>query len=62
MQKNLKISQILKTAKPVQHKSIVNFRHLRQDVYSQLAEAEQVAGIKVGEETKMYNCVKETAQ
>jgi len=51
MQKKLNISQILAAAKPVQHKSIVNFRLLRQDVYSQLAEAEQVAGIKVDGKT-----------
>lgn len=46
LQRKLSLRSILKTAKPVQHKSIVSFRNLRKDVYAQLAESEQVAGVK----------------
>ncbi len=43
----LDLSQILKEARPVRHKSITSFSSLRQDVYTHLAEADVVAGIKV---------------
>ncbi|MBN3295933.1 PEO1 protein, partial [Amia calva] len=40
------LGRILKTAIPAAHKSIVSFRQLREDVYGELANKEQVAGVK----------------
>ena len=47
LQKGLKLQDILKHAKSIQHKSIISFRNLRQDVYSELIDAEKIAGVKV---------------
>ena len=43
----LKLKSILRDAQPVQHKSITSFRHLRDDVFNELVQAEQVSGVKV---------------
>ncbi|XP_029466115.1 twinkle protein, mitochondrial isoform X2 [Rhinatrema bivittatum] len=40
------LSKILKSAIPAAHKSIVSFRQLREDVFGELANVEQVAGVK----------------
>ena len=42
------LGPMLAAAKPVVHKWIISFSTLRQEVYDELAQAEQVAGIKVG--------------
>jgi len=47
VKEGLDLARILKSAKLVRHKSIISFRSLRQDVYSELAMAEQIAGVKV---------------
>ncbi|KAG7492578.1 hypothetical protein MATL_G00015770 [Megalops atlanticus] len=40
------LGRILKASIPAAHKSIVSFRQLREDVYGELANKEQVAGVK----------------
>lgn len=40
------LKKILSTALPVVHNSIVSFQKLRDDIYSELAQLEQVAGVK----------------
>lgn len=40
------LSQIIKTSIPAGHKSIVSFKQLREDVYGELVNKEQVAGVK----------------
>ncbi|KAM4623908.1 twinkle mtDNA helicase [Polymixia lowei] len=40
------LSRIIKASIPAAHKSIVSFRQLREDVYGELANTEQVAGVK----------------
>ncbi|XP_043912420.1 twinkle protein, mitochondrial isoform X1 [Protopterus annectens] len=42
----LNISKILKSAIPAGHKSIISFRSLREDVFGELANRDQVAGVK----------------
>ncbi|KAG8008759.1 Twinkle protein, partial [Nibea albiflora] len=39
-------SHILKTSIPAAHKSIVSFKQLREDVYGELMNTDQVAGVK----------------
>ena len=45
--KGLKLQTELTKARPITHKSIVSFRQLRQDVYDELAQVEQMSGVKV---------------
>lgn len=40
------LSHIIKTSIPAAHKSIVSFKQLREDVYGELLNTEQVAGVK----------------
>ncbi|XP_030630152.1 twinkle mtDNA helicase [Chanos chanos] len=40
------LARIIKASIPAAHKSIVSFRQLREDVYGELANTEQVAGVK----------------
>lgn len=40
------LSQIIKSSIPAAHKSIVSFRQLREDVYGELVNTDQVAGVK----------------
>ena len=40
------LGRVVKGAIPAVHKSIVSFRQLRDDVYGELANTEQVAGVK----------------
>ncbi|XP_062859800.1 twinkle protein, mitochondrial [Trichomycterus rosablanca] len=40
------LTRIVKASIPAAHKSIVSFKQLREDVYGELANMEQVAGIK----------------
>ncbi|KAJ7987529.1 hypothetical protein DPEC_G00327440 [Dallia pectoralis] len=40
------LARIVKASIPASHKSIVSFRQLRDDVYGELANTEQVAGVK----------------
>ncbi|XP_059179993.1 twinkle protein, mitochondrial [Centropristis striata] len=40
------LSHIVQSSIPAAHKSIVSFRQLRDDVYGELANTEQVAGVK----------------
>ncbi|XP_018548962.1 twinkle protein, mitochondrial [Lates calcarifer] len=40
------LSRIIKTSIPAAHKSIVSFKQLREDVYGELLNTEQVAGVK----------------
>ncbi|XP_018408894.1 PREDICTED: twinkle protein, mitochondrial [Nanorana parkeri] len=42
----LNLNKILKNSLPASHKSIVSFRQLREEVFGQLENAEQVAGVK----------------
>ncbi|XP_078269517.1 twinkle mtDNA helicase [Rhinoraja longicauda] len=42
----LNLGKIVKAAVPAGHKSIISFRQLRDDVFGELANAEQVSGIK----------------
>ncbi|XP_067858189.1 twinkle protein, mitochondrial [Heptranchias perlo] len=42
----LNLGKILKSAIPASHQSIISFRHLRDDVFGELANMEQVTGIK----------------
>ncbi|KAI1887057.1 hypothetical protein AGOR_G00202110 [Albula goreensis] len=42
------LTHILKASIPAAHKSIISFRQLRDDVYGELANKEQVAGVKWG--------------
>uniref|UniRef100_UPI00398E7855 twinkle mtDNA helicase isoform X3 n=1 Tax=Pristiophorus japonicus TaxID=55135 RepID=UPI00398E7855 len=42
----LNLGKIVKGAIPASHKSIICFRQLREDVFGELANAEQVSGIK----------------
>ncbi|XP_028263418.1 twinkle mtDNA helicase [Parambassis ranga] len=40
------LSQIIKSSIPAAHKSIVSFKQLREDVYGELVNTDQVAGVK----------------
>ncbi|XP_033964054.1 twinkle mtDNA helicase [Pseudochaenichthys georgianus] len=40
------LGQIIKSSIPAAHKSIVSFKQLREDVYGELSNTEQVAGVK----------------
>ncbi|XP_035662757.1 twinkle protein, mitochondrial-like [Branchiostoma floridae] len=40
------MGQVVSEAQPVNHKSIVSFSELREDVHRELSQAEQVAGVK----------------
>nr|XP_020646508.1 twinkle protein, mitochondrial [Pogona vitticeps] len=40
------VFKILRSALPAGHKSIISFRQLREEVFGELANAEQVAGVK----------------
>lgn len=40
------LSQIVKSSIPAAHKSIVSFKQLREDVYGELVNTDQVAGVK----------------
>ncbi|XP_069756222.1 twinkle mtDNA helicase isoform X2 [Narcine bancroftii] len=42
----LNLGKIVKGAVPASHKSIISFRQLRDDVFGELANADQVSGIK----------------
>ncbi|XP_067909143.1 twinkle protein, mitochondrial isoform X2 [Heterodontus francisci] len=42
----LNLGKIVKSAIPASHKSIISFRQLRDDVFGELANADQVSGIK----------------
>ncbi|XP_062988623.1 twinkle mtDNA helicase [Elgaria multicarinata webbii] len=42
----MNITKILRTALPAGHKSIISFRQLREEVFGELANVEQVAGVK----------------
>ncbi|KAE8590528.1 hypothetical protein XENTR_v10018097 [Xenopus tropicalis] len=42
----LNITKILKASLPASHKSIISFRQLREEVFGQLENADQVAGVK----------------
>ncbi|XP_069467764.1 twinkle mtDNA helicase [Ambystoma mexicanum] len=46
LSQGLNLNKILKTAIPASHKSIISFRQLRDEVFGELANVEQVAGIK----------------
>lgn len=53
LQQGLNLKTILDKAKPINHKSIVTFSQLRQEIFSELSHVEQVAGIKV-----LTNCTR----
>ncbi|XP_053306366.1 twinkle mtDNA helicase [Spea bombifrons] len=42
----LNLSKILKASLPASHKSIISFRQLREEVFGQLENVEQISGIK----------------
>ncbi|XP_064612722.1 twinkle mtDNA helicase-like [Liolophura sinensis] len=46
LQRGSNLHRILEHARPVTHQSITAFSQLRQEVYSELAHVEQVAGVK----------------
>ena len=41
------LTDLLRKARPIGHDSIVTFPNLRQEVYSELAQLDQVTGVKV---------------
>lgn len=46
LNRGLNLTKILRAALPAGHKSIVSFRQLREEVFGELANSEQVAGVK----------------
>ncbi|XP_029886171.1 twinkle protein, mitochondrial isoform X2 [Aquila chrysaetos chrysaetos] len=46
LNQGLNLTKILRTALPASHKSIVSFRQLREEVFGELVNTEQVAGVK----------------
>ncbi|KFW07537.1 hypothetical protein N327_05740, partial [Fulmarus glacialis] len=46
LNQGLNLTKILRAALPASHKSIVSFRQLREEVFGELVNTEQVAGIK----------------
>ncbi|NXD09795.1 PEO1 protein, partial [Nothocercus nigrocapillus] len=46
LNQGLNLTKILRSALPASHKSIVSFRQLREEVFGELVNAEQVAGVK----------------
>nr|XP_046232459.1 twinkle protein, mitochondrial [Scatophagus argus] len=44
--RGMNFSQIIKSSIPAAHKSIVSFKQLREDVYGELVNTDQVAGVK----------------
>ncbi|KAM6265469.1 twinkle mtDNA helicase isoform 2-T2 [Porphyrio hochstetteri] len=46
LNQGLNLTKILRTALPASHKSIICFRQLREEVFGELVNTEQVAGIK----------------
>ncbi|XP_076007545.1 twinkle mtDNA helicase [Genypterus blacodes] len=44
--KGKNLNQIIKASIPASHKSIVSFKQLREDVYGELVNTEQVAGVR----------------
>ena len=41
------MKKVIESAKPLLHRSIVTFTNLRQDLFQEISEAEQMAGVKV---------------
>ncbi|XP_065602270.1 twinkle mtDNA helicase isoform X2 [Cyrtonyx montezumae] len=46
LNQGLNLTKILRAALPAGHKAIVSFRQLREEVFGELANSEQVAGVK----------------
>lgn len=46
LNRGISLAKVLQSALPASHKSIVSFRQLRDEVFSELANVEQVAGVK----------------
>ncbi|NXK57150.1 PEO1 protein, partial [Chauna torquata] len=46
LNRGLNLTKILRAALPASHKSIVSFRQLREEVFGELVNSEQVAGVK----------------
>uniref|UniRef100_A0A8C3LDF5 Twinkle mtDNA helicase n=1 Tax=Chrysolophus pictus TaxID=9089 RepID=A0A8C3LDF5_CHRPC len=46
LNRGLNLTKILRAALPAGHKAIVSFRQLREEVFGELANSEQVAGVK----------------
>jgi len=46
LNQGLKLSNLLKKSRPVNHEAIVSFSHLRQEILSQLLYSDQVAGVR----------------
>lgn len=46
LNQGLNLTKILRAALPASHKSIVSFRQLREEVFGELVNTEQVAGVK----------------
>ncbi|KAM9426573.1 twinkle mtDNA helicase isoform 1-T2 [Pholidichthys leucotaenia] len=46
LERGKNLTHIIKAAIPAAHKSIVSFKQLREDVYGELANTDQVAGVK----------------
>ncbi|XP_065528199.1 twinkle mtDNA helicase isoform X2 [Lathamus discolor] len=46
LNQGLSLAKILRAARPASHKSIVSFRQLREEVFGELVNSEQVAGVK----------------
>ncbi|XP_057277023.1 twinkle mtDNA helicase [Pezoporus wallicus] len=46
LNQGLNLTKILRAALPASHKSIVSFRQLREEVFGELVNSEQVAGVK----------------
>ncbi|KAK7088065.1 hypothetical protein V1264_022035 [Littorina saxatilis] len=54
----VKLNSVLSKAKPFVHKSIVSFAQLRQEIFSELAHVEQVAGVKWKRYTSLNRLLK----
>ncbi|XP_045174031.2 twinkle mtDNA helicase-like isoform X2 [Mercenaria mercenaria] len=58
IQKGDKIGSILSMSKLISHKAIVTFANVRQEVYSEFADFQQVAGVKWKRYTKLNTLLK----
>ncbi|XP_071956138.1 twinkle mtDNA helicase-like isoform X2 [Antedon mediterranea] len=55
---NMDLMKILKRAQPVAHRSILSFQNLRQEVFRELTDTDQVAGVKWQRFPQLCNILK----
>ena len=44
--KGVNLKEVIESSYPAAHKAIVSFSHLKQDVFAELTQSEQVAGVR----------------